>query len=278
MDRIMNKISLLIILVGIMAMGFSSLMAQADWQSVTTADITLEYRVTQDRLNLECRLTGATTGWVAVGFNPTSVMRNANIIIGYVSGDNTQIRDDWGNSNTSHVSDTSLGGTSDVTLISGSEAAGSTVLHFTIPLVTTDQYDRPLVIGQSYPIIMAQGANNADNYTGMHADAGNAQITLISPVSNDDPLLGWMGTGVLSAYPNPFHASTTLRYSMKDSAPAILSVYNQRGQLVLKQELSGSRGENEQAWNPSGLGVGAYFLRLQSSSGVSTGRITVLKR
>ncbi len=237
----------------------------------------MEYRITQNSQDLECRLTGQTTGWVAVGFNPTAVMRNANIIIGYVSGANTIIRDDWGNSNTSHVSDLSLGGSSDVTLISGSEAAGSTVLHFSIPLSTTDQYDRPLQVGQTYPIILARGTNTADNFTGMHADADVAQISLVGPVSNDDPLVIPIVNSI-SVYPNPFRGSATLRYRLEDNGPAKLSVYNQRGQLVHSADVSSGKGEHELSWSPSGLADGVYLLRLKSSRGISTGRATVLNR
>lgn len=252
------------------------LAAQSDWQTVTAANITFEYRVSQDSQELEGRLTAQTTGWVAVGFNPTSVMRNANIIIGYVSAGNPAIRDDWGNSNTTHVSDTSLGGTSNVTIISASETGGTTVLHFSIPLNSGDQYDRALAIGQSYPIILARGANGADNYTGMHADAGTAQINLIGPVSNDDPLVPVRGG--LSAYPNPFRGSTTLRFSKADAGEAVLSVYNTRGQLVERLRIERGMGEQELIWNPAGLTEGIYLLKLQSSSGVSSGRVTVLRR
>jgi len=273
----MRNATLFIILAVLMAAGLSSLQAQAEWQSVTAANITLEYRVSQNSQDLECRLTGATTGWVAVGFNPTSVMRNANIIIGYVSGGNTQLRDDWGTTNTSHVSDISLGGTSDVTLISGTEEAGSTILHFSIPLSTADQYDRTLQVGQNYPIILARGANNADNYTGMHADADVAQISLVGPVSNNDPMISPLLQSI-GVYPNPFRGSATLRYRLDDNGPALLSIYNQRGQLVHSEYVGPGKGEHEKSWNPSGLADGIYLLRLQSTRGIATGRATILRR
>lgn len=263
----------------LMLSGMIALSAQSQWQSVTAADVTLEYRITQNGLDLECRLTGQTTGWVAVGFNPTSVMRNANIIIGYVSGGTTTIRDDWGTTNTAHASDLTLGGTSDVTLISGSETAGNTILHFSIPLVTTDQYDRPLMAGQVYPIILARGANNADNFTGMHADADVAQINLIAPVSNDDPLVGAISTDrIISIFPNPFRDETTVKYRLIDSGGVELSIFNQRGQLVHRESRRESPGEHELVWNPAGLADGIYVIRLKSSSGISSQRMTVLKR
>ncbi|MDP2172836.1 MAG: T9SS type A sorting domain-containing protein [Candidatus Cloacimonadaceae bacterium] len=263
----------------LMALSTMALSAQSQWQSVTGANVTLEYRITQGGQNLECRLTGQTTGWVAVGFNPTTVMRNANIIIGYVSGANTSIRDDWGTSNTSHVSDISLGGTSDVALISGNESAGNTILQFTIPLVTIDQYDRPLVAGQVYPILLARGANNADNFTGAHADASTVQINLIAPVSSDDPYIGGITRDrILSIYPNPFSETATIKYRLAENSVINLSVYNQRGQLVHRISGWKSMGDHDLVWNPGNLPEGVYMVRLQSGKGITTQRITALRR
>lgn len=261
-----------------------SLFAQSPWQTVSAADITLEYRILAGGETLECKLIGETSGWVAVGFNPSSVMRDANIIIGYVSGDNTMIRDDWGTTNTSHVADTSLGGSSDVTLIEGMEAVGVTTLHFTLPLSTSDQYDRPLMAGQSYPIILARGANNADNFTGMHADADFAQISLLAPVSNEDSHIGSLSqTRILGNYPNPFNPNTNIKYFMEKAASLSLKIYNSRGQLVLDKPLENSKaGEGVFSWNgldsqgkscPSGI----YTVLLQSGENLSKHRITLMK-
>jgi len=253
----MRNATLFIILAVLMAAGLSSLQAQAEWQSVTAANITLEYRVSQNSQDLECRLTGATTGWVAVGFNPTSVMRNANIIIGYVSGGNTQLRDDWGTTNTSHVSDISLGGTSDVTLISGTEEAGSTILHFSIPLSTADQYDRTLQVGQNYPIILARGANNADNYTGMHADADVAQISLVGPVSNDDPMISPLLQSI-GVYPNPFRGALTIELSEAQRSDTQLSLYDVKGRKLRSIQVPAHSAVIN--WDGSDLPAGIYFL------------------
>lgn len=251
--------------------------AQTPWQQTEAANVIFQYRVTQDGQNLEGKIIGESTGWVAVGFNPTSVMRNANIIIGYVNGANTSIRDDWGNSNTSHVSDTSQGGTSDVTLISGNEAAGVTTIHFTIPLVTADQYDRPLQVGSTYTVILARGANGADNYTGMHADAGYGSINLQAPVSNDDPLHAPSLLRVLPNYPNPFNPRTTLRYFADKAGEHTLSIYNLRGELVHRESANHQPGEYSRAWEAAGLPSGNYILRLEGPGGKATRVITLQK-
>lgn len=133
----------------------------------TTAvgDFLLKYKVIANQ-QLLCRLTANGDGWVAVGFNPTAQMKDANFIIGYHNGAYGYIRDDFGVDNSSHDADTSLGGSSDVTLLTSSNAGGKTSLEFEIPLSSGDSHDRALSIGTTYPVIFAAG--NADDFDSYH--------------------------------------------------------------------------------------------------------------
>ncbi|MDZ4181375.1 MAG: DOMON domain-containing protein [Candidatus Cloacimonadaceae bacterium] len=135
----------------------------------------LRYKVIPGQ-NLECIFRANTNGWLAVGFDPTSSMKNANFIIGYVSGENAFIRDDFGVSNTSHAADTELGGSSDVSLISGTEADGVSTLRFSIPLDSGDSKDRVLQVGSSYRVIFARGT--ADDFDSMHNGIGSGTIRI----------------------------------------------------------------------------------------------------
>lgn len=135
----------------------------------------LRYKVIPGQ-NLECILRANTNGWLAVGFDPTSQMKDANLIIGYVSSGNAFIRDDFGVSNTSHTADTDLGGNSDVTLISATEAQGVSTLRFSIPLDSGDSKDRVLQVGSSYPVIFARG--NDDDFDSMHDGIGSGTIKI----------------------------------------------------------------------------------------------------
>jgi len=134
------------------------------YYSTQSGSFNLRYKVVPAGL-LECILSANTSGWLAVGFDPSSQMRDANFIIGNVISGTGFIRDDFGNSNSSHLPDTDLGGTNDVTLISASEADGVTTLRFTLPLNSGDQFDRLLNHGSSYPVIFASGAEeDPDSY------------------------------------------------------------------------------------------------------------------
>lgn len=164
--------------IGFVIMLTAALFAMAqDWQEITVEGFTLRWATVAGD-NLAVELNAPTTGWVAVGFDPTQIMRNGNIIIGYVESKSVLIRDDWGTGSTSHASDISLGGTSDLTVDGGLESLGSTEIYFTIPLNSGDAFDKPLETGSTYNIILAMGANGADNFDSPHVAAATASITI----------------------------------------------------------------------------------------------------
>jgi hypothetical protein len=151
-------------------------MAQA-WQEITVDGFTLRWATVAGD-NLAVELNAPTTGWVAVGFDPTQMMLNANIIIGYVASGTPSLRDDFGWQTSSHRDDTLLGGTSDVTVDGGFETGGSTEIHFTIPLDSGDAYDRVLVPGNTYTVILAMSADGEDNFTAPHAVVATSTINI----------------------------------------------------------------------------------------------------
>ncbi len=143
---------------------------------MSEGDLHLDWMV--DGEDLKLRVSAPTTGWVAIGFEPSSAMKDANMIIGHVSGGSASARDDFGTSRTAHASDESLGGSSNVRDISGSEEDGHTTLRFTIPLDSGDEYDQPLSPGSTHKVIYAYGPDGADDYSTYHAARGSLEITL----------------------------------------------------------------------------------------------------
>lgn len=148
------------------------------WQEYVTNGFKFEWKVEDSTGTIRIKLTAPTTGWLAVGFEPTSFMNEANLLIGYMSGGAAQARDDYGTGTVTHESDVVLGGTDNVELITGSEASGETVLEFRIPLNSGDAYDKVLVDGTTYTVIFAYGENGADDFTSGHAWAESASIQL----------------------------------------------------------------------------------------------------
>lgn len=125
---------------------------------------------------LHVKLMAPTAGWVAVGFAPSNIMKDANLILGYVKSDTVYISDEFGVALTSHSPDTKLGGTDDIRESSGMETEDLTEIHFAIPLNSGDRYDKLLEPGKTYKVIFAMGTG--DNFTSPHKKVASMMLTL----------------------------------------------------------------------------------------------------
>jgi hypothetical protein len=134
--------------------------------SITIDRISFTWKV--EGKNLNATVKAPTTGWVAVGFDPAVVMKDANVIIGYVQDGEVVIRDDYGDTLFGHRSDLDGGGTDDISNARGKEQNGSTEISFTIPLDSGDECDRKLAPGETHKVIFAYGPNGADDFFTVH--------------------------------------------------------------------------------------------------------------
>ncbi len=139
-----------------------------DGYKVITAD-ELEFRWLVEDETLKVEVTAPTTGWVAVGFDPSRAMKDADFIFGFVKDGELQISDHFGSGAFSHEADTELGGTDDIISASGKEADGSTTMEFTIPLNSGDEYDVDLSTGQEHTVLFAYGPDGADDFSTKHS-------------------------------------------------------------------------------------------------------------
>jgi glucose/arabinose dehydrogenase len=86
-----------------------------------------------------------------------------------------------------------------------------------------------------------------------------------------------------AAWPNPFHASTTIKYQLPAATEVVLAVYNIKGQkiatLANQRRQAGFHTIGWSGTNDSGESVanGVYFLRMQAGDFVHTKRILLLK-
>ena len=89
-----------------------------------------------------------TAGWVAVGFGAETFMKNADIIMGSVTGGKLTIADMFSTGEFGpHPPDTQLGGTDDILASGGKVDNGYTTVEFKRKLDTGDKFDKPLVKG-----------------------------------------------------------------------------------------------------------------------------------
>lgn len=145
-----------------------------EWKSAEAGGFSLSWAV--DGENLMVKVSAETEGYVAVGFDPSNKMKDANIIIGYVDDGEVVIADHYGNGVFSHRDDERLGGTNDIVDGTGTEVDGVTELSFTIPLDSGDSADRALIPGNSYKVIFA--SHRRDRITSKHNSRTSTTITL----------------------------------------------------------------------------------------------------
>jgi hypothetical protein len=113
--------------------------------------------------NLIGQVSCETKGWLAIGFNPTKVMKNANIIIGYADSSTSVVVDQFGSGMFEHKTDTTIGGKNNIIDGKCTEENGITTLSFTILLDSGDPMDGKIVLGQKTKVIFACGKEDDIN-------------------------------------------------------------------------------------------------------------------
>ena len=141
-------------------------------------DVEVNWATEKDALRVGLKSPGA--GWVAIGFDPATMMDKANIILGAVVNGAVVARDDVGTGLFSHAPDTSSGGQDNLLAAAGRESNGETVFEFAIPLNSGDPADRPLAIGRTVKVIVAYQATS-DDFGERHTRRASGEITLTAP-------------------------------------------------------------------------------------------------
>lgn len=127
--------------------------------------MTLEWKL--DGQQIHVRLTAKTTGWVGIGFNPSTEMKDANFILGYVKKGKVKVTDHFGTSKRQHDKDKKLGGKRNVTNIDGSESKNMTEVAFTIPLNSGDAKDQVIDPEKETKVLLAYGSGR-DSFRAKH--------------------------------------------------------------------------------------------------------------
>ncbi|MDK9707517.1 MAG: DOMON domain-containing protein [Desulforhopalus sp.] len=177
----MKDISKAIIGIALLLCGTAANVQAAQYDhEVKEKKITFAWKVDGDKLAV--KLAAETDGWVGVGFNPSKDMKDANFILGYVKDGEAKIIDEFGDSEYTHASDEKAGGTSDVTLVGGTEAGGITTLEFTLPLKSADKHDGVIQTGGDTVVLLAYGAGR-DSFKSKHTYRSALKINLASGAS-----------------------------------------------------------------------------------------------
>ncbi|HON89131.1 MAG TPA: DOMON domain-containing protein [Spirochaetia bacterium] len=115
-------------------------------------------------------------GWVSIGFEPTKVMANADMVFGIV-GTTVQAIDAYSTGQFGpHPADTDQGGTNDILAFAGKRTTQGVVFEFSRKLASADSKDKPIVLGKDLKLIWAW--SNSLTFTAKHARAGTVVITV----------------------------------------------------------------------------------------------------
>jgi hypothetical protein len=101
-------------------------------------------------------------------------------------------------------------------------------------------------------------------------------------VANED-LVNPLQTSLRGNYPNPFNPSTTIQFSLKETSPVYLEIYNITGQKV-RSLVNGSlpAGTHNIEWNGKDnngrvVGSGVYFYKMGSGKYTNTKKMILMK-
>jgi hypothetical protein len=155
----------IILLLGILSAGLCLAGSNAYDHKIAVENIVFEWKLTDETIHI--RLAATTEGWVGIGFNPSTRMKDANFIIGYVKEGNVKVTDHYGTTERQHEKDTKLGGQMNIADIAGKEEKGVTEITFSIPLNSEDPKDRPIWTDKDNTVLLAYGAGR-DSFRAKH--------------------------------------------------------------------------------------------------------------
>jgi hypothetical protein len=137
-------------------------------------EIEVYSRIDGDKVRIA--LKAKTQGFVAIGFDPSDRMKDADIILGFVKDGKASVADMFSTGPTGpHPPDDQQGGRNDVTVFGGSKKDGVTIIEFERKLITGDEKDKVIKVGDN-KIIWATG--DAEAFSGRHSKRGGGILKL----------------------------------------------------------------------------------------------------
>jgi len=144
--------------------------------SLDKGNFRILWRIVEDRLYMAIDAKAA--GWVSVGFEPTSVMANSDMIFGILGKDGAlQAVDAWSTGTFGpHPPDASQGG-SDSLLASAARRSGDRVVfEFSRLLATGDKFDRTIPAAGKFKVIWAYSSSL--QFTARHSRGGSVILEM----------------------------------------------------------------------------------------------------
>jgi thiol-disulfide isomerase/thioredoxin len=159
-------------------------------QSLVLADGKYTIYWKNDDQYLYMALKGKTKGWVAIGFEPTRRMKDADMVFGWVKDSEVTVLDLYSTGSFGpHPPDEELGGTNDLLEAGGKEEGGYTTIEFKRKMNTKDKYDKILTPGKTLNFIWAMATR--DSLTTKH-NIIKERGKLVLEAVKEESLPAWM--------------------------------------------------------------------------------------
>jgi hypothetical protein len=113
------------------------------------------------------------TGWVGIGFDPSTKMQGASFVLAAIANGLLAVTNEFGVAPTFHISDSQ----SNIIQAAGQEAHGMTQIEFAIPLAAQDAQHKSLTPGETVTILLAYNAGD-DSFAARHTTRSTTTITL----------------------------------------------------------------------------------------------------
>jgi hypothetical protein len=139
----------------------------------------------------------------------------------------------------------------------------------------------------SNPAVPRRIAGYPGSYTGVYATeqyiylAGQDRFKILTydaTSTEDEQELLPKSPNLLSSYPNPFNAQTTISYSLAEPGPVTLTIYNLLGQKVATlYDGVQTAGEHKTVWDAGNQTSGIYFYRISAGRFIKSEKMLLLK-
>lgn len=144
----------------------------SNYQKVGELDVFT--RVEGDSVMIALR--AQTIGWLALGIDPEDKMKGADMLLCYVKDNQAAVVDMYSTGTFGpHPPDDKQGGTPDITMVSGTQKDGVTLVEFKRKLNTGDSKDKPLRLGEN-KVIWAIG--DSPDIAAKHSRRGYGTLIL----------------------------------------------------------------------------------------------------
>ncbi|MBN1967883.1 MAG: hypothetical protein JXR48_13335 [Candidatus Delongbacteria bacterium] len=171
----MKKIVLMITLLflGILSAEYSVEGAKGVYSNkANTFNTEIEYLKDSDEFQIKFK--GKSDGWIAVGFGQTNKMKDGEIYMGYIDGDEVVFEHHYGTSPVSHSKVKEKENT--YKLVSSSKENGYLEFVFKRPAVLDEKYFHKMNPGEEIDFMYAVGPE--PNFKVVHKEKGKSKITL----------------------------------------------------------------------------------------------------